>query len=113
MKVPINQNSISFDDLKAKVTSAFPNYKVNVRAKNFLIVAKTGTCGVNVILKKEKIFVVGNFPTMFGQMLFMVSVILLGIIIPLIVYYAAFNGKMKQLEKEVAGYLQSEVGKKM
>ncbi len=69
---------------------------------------ETGTIGSNVLLKKDKIIVVGNFPSMGLQMLFTLSVVLLGFVIPIIIYFAAFHGKFKALEKEIAEYLQKE-----
>ena len=106
MKIEITENSISFEELKAKIESKFPDYKTNVRSKNFLVVSKSNTVGTNVVLKKKKIFVVGNFPTMIGQIIFVLSLFLLGILIPLIVYFVAFHSKLKGIEKEVAAYVQ-------
>ncbi len=108
MNVKINADSVSFDALKSKLEAQFPNYKFTVRSKNFLVCAKSGTIGTNILLKKEKIIVVGNFPSMGLQLLFTLFVVLLGFVIPLIIYFAAFHSKFKALEKEVGEYLQKE-----
>lgn len=108
MKITIKPESVNFDELKSKLEIKFPAYKFSIRTKNFLVCAKTGTIGANILLKKDKIVVVGNFPSMGLQMLFTLSVVLLGFVIPIIIYFAAFHGKFKTLEKEIAEYLQKE-----
>jgi len=108
MRFKIEPDSISFDDMKAKLESNFPDYKFKVRQKNFLVAAKSGTIGTNILLRKNKLIVVGNFPTMVGSMIFALSVVLLGVVIPLIIYFAAFNSKMKKLEKEISVFLETE-----
>ena len=106
MKIEIKENSISFDELKAKIERKFPDYKTKVRSKNFLVVSKSSTVGTNVVLKKNKIYIVGNFPSVIGQIIFVLSLFLLGILIPLIIYFVAFHSKLKRIEKEVAAYVQ-------
>jgi len=106
MKIDIQPGAITFEDLQAKLEQKFPNYEFKVRSKNFLVAAKSKSIGTNILLRKKKIQVVGNFPTMGGQMLFVLCILLLGFLIPLIVYFAAFHGKMKSLEKEVGAYIQ-------
>jgi len=108
MKVLIKPDSVSFDGLKSKLETQFPAYKFTIRSNNFLVCAKTGIIGANVLLKKDNIIVAGNFPSMALQMLFTLCVILLGVIIPLIIYFAAFHKKFKALEKEISEYLQKE-----
>lgn len=106
MRIDIQPGAIAFDDLQQKLQARFPNYQFKVRSKNFLVASKSGTCGANILLRKNKIQVAGNFPTMGGQMLFVLCILLLGFLIPLIVYFAAFHGNMKKLENEVGGYIR-------
>ena len=108
MKFKIEPNSIEFEGMKSKLEAKFPDYKFKVRQKNFLVAAKSGTVGTNILLRKNKLIVVGNFPSMGATMIFMLAVIFLGVIIPLIVYLAVFQSKMKKLEKEISGYLAEE-----
>lgn len=112
MKIPIQPNSVTFEDLKSKITSKFQDYKFNVRSKSFGVVQKTATAGTNVILKKEKIMVVANFPTIGGTMIFTFCIILLGVLIPLILYYSIFFDRQKKVEKEIGEFLISEYGRK-
>ena len=108
MRFKIEPDSIDFDDMKSKLEAKFPDYKFKVRQKNFLVAAKSGSIGTNILLRNKRLTVVGNFPTMGGSMLFALSVVLLGIIIPLIIYLVAFQSKMKKLEKEISAYLAEE-----
>jgi len=108
MKIKIQPDSVNWEEVKVKLQGRFPEYKVTQRTKGFLIVAKSGSIGTNVLVKKKFINVVGNFPTMGGTLLFVLSVLLLGFLIPLIVYFAAFHSKMKKLETEVGEYLKQE-----
>ncbi|MCB0402395.1 MAG: hypothetical protein KDD41_09955 [Flavobacteriales bacterium] len=112
MKFEITPNSVDYAAIQEKLKAKFPDYEFNMRGKQYLVCKKTGSVGANIVIRKSKVMVVGNFPTMGGQMLFILSVVLLGFLIPLIVYFAAFHTKMKALEKEVGAYLQEEYGVK-
>ena len=108
MRFKIEPDSINFDEMKSKLEAKFPEYKFKVRQKNFLVAAKSGTVGTNILLRKNRLIVVGNFPTTGGSIIFALLVVLLGVIIPLIVYLIVFQSKMKKLEKEIADYLAEE-----
>ncbi len=110
MKINIQQGAISFEELQSKLEQRFPDYKFSVRSKNFLVAAKSGTIGANILLRKNKIQVAGNFPTMAGTIVFVLSLLAFGFLIPLIVYFAAFHGKMKALEREIGEYINEIVG---
>ena len=109
MKFEITEQP-TFDELQQVIAEKFPNYKLKMQGKQFLIVKKSSTCGVNVLLRKNKMLVVGNFPTMAGKLIFTFTFILLGIIIPLINYFLTFHKKFKAMENEVGSYLQEKYG---
>lgn len=106
MKINIKPDSVNWEDVKEKLQAQFPAYIVKQRSKGFLIVAKSGSIGANVLVRKKNIMVAGNFPTLGGTIIFTLSIFFLGVLIPLIVYYAAFNSKMKALENEVGAWLK-------
>jgi hypothetical protein len=110
MKIPIQPNSVTFEDIKTKLSSRFPDYKLNIRSKSIIIVQKSATAGANVVIRKNKILVAANFPTVGGTMLFMLSIILLGVLIPIILYFAIFFAAQKKVEKEVGEYIKTEYG---
>ena len=107
MRFKIEPNSINFDDMKSKLEAQFPNYKFKVRTKNFLVASKSGTIGANIVLRNKALMVAGNFPSMGATFIFMLAIIFLGVLIPLIIYLAAFHSKMKKLEKEIGEYLKT------
>lgn len=108
MKIPITPNSITLDEIKEKLSSQFPDYEYSYRSKKQLIAKKSGSIGAIIMVRKKNILVNGSFPTMGGQLLFTVTLLLIGVLIPIIVYLAAFHPKMKALENELGNYLRSE-----
>ncbi len=108
MKFNITPNTIEYSELQTKLAARFPQYTFKMRGKQFLVASKSSSIGANIVIRKSKLHVVGNFPTIRGSMIFVLSLFLLGILIPLIIYFAAFHSKMKALEKEIGAYLQEE-----
>lgn len=108
MKFNIEPNNIDLEVLKTKLEDKFPDYKLSMRNKAILNVAKTSSIGCIVILQKKKIIINGNFPTMKSNIIFTVCMVMLGILIPIIVYFAVFHKKMKAVEKEIAEYIRQE-----
>lgn len=109
MKFETNKQP-TFDELQQIIANQFPNYKLKMQGKQFLIVKKSSTCGVNLLVRKNKMLVYGNFPTMGGRLLFTVTLLLLGIIIPLIIYYLTFHKKFKAMEEEIGSFLREQYG---
>jgi len=108
MKIAIEENSVNLIDLKKKLEEKFPDYEFTQRNKKMLVVKKTSTAGVNIVFFKKRIMVGGAFPTMGGQMLFSLSIVLLGVLIPIIVYLAAFRPAQKELENEIGDFVKLE-----
>ncbi len=110
MKVPVKQ-AVTIEELKAKLTSGLPHYEVTNRTKAILVVRKPGSSAAALVLAgKDKVTVNESFATMGGQMVFTLTLILLGILIPLIVYFAAFFPKQKAVRNEVAEFIKKEYG---
>ncbi|HPF00835.1 MAG TPA: hypothetical protein PKY63_09230 [Bacteroidales bacterium] len=55
----------------------------------------------------------GTFPTMGGNMLFVLCIFLFGFLIPLIVYFIVFHKNQKQLETEIGTFIQQKHGLKV
>lgn len=109
MKVAIKQQ-ITTEELKEKLTAAFPDYEVKNRTKAILVVKKSGTAAAIVVAGRDKVTVNEAFATMGGQMVFTLTMILLGILIPLIIYFVAFFPKQKAVRNEVADFIKKEYG---
>jgi len=108
MKINITPNTIDYKELQEKLTAKFPEYIFGIRNKQFLVAKKSNTEGANIILRKKKLLVIGSFPTVNGTMLFGACIVLLGVLIPLIIYFAVFHKKLKAMESEIGSFLQKE-----
>ncbi|MBT5401867.1 MAG: hypothetical protein HOL28_00320 [Crocinitomicaceae bacterium] len=108
MKIAIAESSIDANELKTKIEAKFPDYKLSFRNKSLINVAKTSSIGCTVLVRKKSLIINGNFPSAGGAMLFMLCLLLLGILIPLIIYLSVFHKKMKAVEKEVVAFVKEE-----
>lgn len=106
MKVQITKD-FDINRFKSEVEQNLPDYKTHMRGKNILVVEKSGTAAA-LVVKGRGGFVRVNegFPSMGGQMLFTLCLILLGILIPLIIYFAAFYSKQKAVRDDVANLVR-------
>lgn len=108
MKIKIDPNSVSFDELKTTLVREFPDLEFTERRRNFLLAKKKAIFGCNILLKRRKIVVVGNFPETSQQVMFNLAVVFLGVVLPLAVYYAFFYKKYKTFEEEIGNFLKSK-----
>jgi hypothetical protein len=106
MKFIIQPDSVNLEDLKVKLEQKFPGYTLSFRSKNFLIIKKSGVTGANIVLRKNKLMVAGSFPTIGASMLFTLSILLLGVLIPIIIYFAGFYPGQKRIENETAAFIK-------
>lgn len=107
MKIKIKENVLTKEELKRELSEKFNDkYDLSYRGKYMIIVAKTKIIGCAVMIHKNNIHVNGNFSTMKAQFIFTVLFVLIGIIIPLIVYFIVFHKKMKVVEKEVGQFIR-------
>lgn len=108
MKLKINPNSINPEELIIRLKEHFKDpYTISTRKSNILVVAKGNIYGTLVFVHKDKLLVVGNFPKMLTQIIFTLLFIALGVIIPLIIYFAVIHKKMKAIEHEVTEFIKS------
>lgn len=101
-------NPINVDEIKAKLEANFPDYEVSYQTKSIIKVkaSATNAAVVNVGNKNIKIF--GDFGTIGARLVFVLSLFLLGVLIPLIIYLAVFMSKQNKMRDEVAAYLKQE-----
>ena len=109
MKVIINQ-PLTIDQVRASIAQEFPHFTLSMRTSTLLVVKKSSTAAALVMVRKNKIVVNEAFPSMGAQMLFTFSLILYGILIPLIIYFTAFLPRQKAVTREVAGHLTTQFG---
>ena len=106
MKVLI-QNQVSIDQVRGKIAEHFPNYTISMRNSKIIVVKKSGTAAALVMVRNGKITINEGFPSMGGQPLFTFCILLLGFLIPLIVYYAAFFPAQKAVRNEIGAFVQA------
>ncbi len=110
MKVNVEQ-PYTLAELKTKLEAAFPEYKVKFRGPKILVISQGNVAGAMIVGEKPKFArVQEGFPTMGGQMLFMLSVLLLGVLIPFIVFLTAFKPKQVKVRDAVANFIRNEYG---
>ncbi|MBI5539205.1 MAG: hypothetical protein HY951_04050 [Bacteroidia bacterium] len=110
MKIHTQNINIKLEDIKNVLNAKFPDYKVNHFGSIDLTILKTSNIGANIFLKSNKIEVDGYFPTKGKRIAFVLSVVLLGFVIPIIFYLIFFQRKFSKFEKEVAVIIQKEFG---
>jgi uncharacterized membrane protein (DUF106 family) len=71
-----------------------------------IVIVETKIIGCIVMVRKKSILVNGNFSTMKAQIIFTLLVVLLGFVIPILVYFLVFHKKMKVVEKEIAQFIK-------
>jgi len=107
MVIEIKENSIELAELKRTLSEEFGDtYKISNRGKAVIVIAKNKTIGATVTMLKNKILVVGTFPKLWMSIVYMISLIALGIVIPLAIYFVVYHKKMKTVEKEVATFIK-------
>ena len=107
MKLKIKEDSVDAAQLKEAVAAHFEGtYEISDRSKGVIAVAATKNIGALIVVRKKSVIVNGSFPTMGRQMAFTLIVVLLGFLIPLLVYYMVFHKKMKAVETEVVAFLK-------
>lgn len=111
MKIKITPNTVSQEEICNKLSMHFSDYKVLKKNKRVLVVRKNSIAGCDVVFRKKSIHILRNFPSGGSKFLFGFSIFVLGVIIPIVVFYIAFHGKQRQVEKEVGNYLQAALGK--
>ena len=106
MKIAINRNNTVLNDIKQDLEEQFgATYKIRKRRKNAIALAKGKVTGAVVTLTKNKIIVVGTFPNPWIYGLFVFTMVLTGILIPMVLYHIFYHKKMEQYGKEVATYV--------
>lgn len=109
MKVAVTKD-VNLLELQKKVDTDFPGYKTSIRQSRILVVKKSGSAAALILAgnKKGVVKVNEGFPTMGQQMVFTLLMVLTGILIPLIVYFAAFYPGQKAIRNEMAEYVKKE-----
>ena len=74
MRFPIEQGSIAYPELKAKLEERFPDYSFTMRGKGVLICKQSSTAGLNILIQRKRMIVNAGFPTLGGMILFAAAI---------------------------------------
>ncbi len=112
VKIKTKQKQINLHEAKNKLENHFPNYSFKVDSRNSLIVKKSLFIGANMTVSNGKILIIGNFPHLSQRIIFTALLFLLGVVLPIIVYFAFTHKHLKALEVEISNFLQAAYGKR-
>jgi hypothetical protein len=90
-----------------QLSAMLPGYKLYMRGGKLLIAEKSAAVGATLLFRKDKVIVNGNFPNMGVQLIFILSVLFLGVLIPLLIYFLTMYKSQKNSEKEVGAALEA------
>lgn len=99
MKISQADKAYKADELIRYLGSDYPGIKK--RTSSFFVVPKNKTIAAEVFTGNNQIIVQGSWASSGARTLFYVSLLVLGVIIPLIIYLSIFRPRMKRFEKEV------------
>ena len=106
MKVKKDLLTLNIEELKCKLEENLKNYYVKFYDNNCILATKSKTNGVFITIKKNFIIIKGDFPTWISQFIFIFTYLILGIIIPIIIYYTIFHRKFIKSEKEIGNIIK-------
>lgn len=108
MRVKVNQ-PYTLAELKPKLEAAFPEYTVKFRGKKVLVISQGKIAGAMIVGEKKNFARVQEaFPTLGGQLLFLMSVLLLGVMIPFIIFLSSMKPKQVKVRNAVADFIRKE-----
>jgi len=107
MLLKIKENSINPAELNRVLSDEYEDkYKVSKRGKESTVIAKDKMIGTIVTVTKKRVYVIGDFPSMTHKIISILLFIILGVLIPLTIYFIFFHKKIKQVEKEVGAFVK-------
>jgi hypothetical protein len=110
MKVKVDR-PYSLAELKTQLEAEFPEYQVKFRGPKVLVISQGKIAGAMIVGEKQKFArVQESFPTVGGQILFALSIVLLGVLIPFIVFTTSMKPKQVKVRDAVANFIRKEYG---
>ncbi len=108
MKVAISQ-PIDPQAVIPSLSAMLPGYKFSMRGGKILVAEKTSAVGATVFFRKNKLIINGAFPSMGLQLVFVFSLLLLGILIPMLIFLLTVHKSQKAAMQEVGAAMQAIV----
>ena len=103
MKLKIKENAIDPVELRNTLDDQFIDlYSVSAKVPTVIFIAKNKLVGAKAIVRKNSLIVQADIP----NMLFFLSLVFLGVLLPLLLYFVFLHKKLKRVEKEVADFIK-------
>jgi len=96
---------INIDELYEKLKTQFPNYEVSYLQKKIIKIKKSASTAAIINMRGKNMKIFGDFGTTGARVLFTLSMLALGIIIPLIIFLIAFMPKQNKMRNEAANFI--------
>lgn len=110
MRIPVVK-PYTLAEIKPLLEERFPDYAITFRGSKVLVIGNGKVAGATIFGERKKnIRINQSFPTVGGQAIFTLSILLVGVFIPFIVYYSALRPKQVRLRNEVADFLREQYG---
>lgn len=107
MKLKIKENAIDPVELRNTLDDQFIDlYSVSAKVPTVIFIAKNKLVGAKAIVRKNSLIVQADIPNMWLRMLFFLSLVFLGVLLPLLLYFVFLHKKLKRVEKEVADFIK-------
>jgi hypothetical protein len=109
MKLNQSENKLTIKQLEEAIKRDHTHLTIKRRSGSLTTVKKNKAIGTEVYAGKNNIYIKPAWASPGARILFWISLIILGIIIPLIIYLTCFRPKMKRLEKQVGKTIAEEI----
>ncbi len=106
VNIRISSEKLHRDQLQSQLQQVFPACKIRASGKRNILISKNAKVGVRVKVRSGSISIDPCFPTRTGRIYWLSSLVVLGTIIPLVVYGIVRHKAMKNFEQEVEGVIK-------
>lgn len=97
MRVKIDPNSITAETLQTQLTAQFPTWKFKKKGSKRILAANDKNVGVYIKVRKSAVILESRFAKTGHQVVFVISMIAAGVIVPGLIYLIIFGKRMKRM----------------
>ncbi len=109
MKLKYPENNLTIKQLEEIIKRDYPHLNIKRRSGSMFSIQKNKTIGTEVYKGKNTIYIKAAWASPPARTLYYIVLIILGIIIPLIIYLTCFRPKMKRLEKQTGKSIAEKI----
>ena len=109
VRVKIDPNSITAEDLQTQLAAQFPSWKFKKKGSKGIFAANDKNVGVYIKVRKRAIILESRFAKTGHQVAFVISLIAAGVIVPGTIYLIIFGKRMKKMRVDVSEAVSSSL----